>query len=394
MDDVTRAVSKQYSDYAYPKPFDDLAAATAAGNFDFGDPTLFGPMLWPERPPRATVDILVAGCGTQQAAILAYANPRSRVVGIDLSEASLGHQRYLREKHGLENLELFQGDLREAGNLGRQFDLIVSTGVLHHMADPGEGLRALKGVLRPDGAMLLMVYGAVARTGVYMIQDVCRRLGLGQHGQGVAAVRQILAALPANHAVKDYIARTPELAHDEAVVDTFLHPQDRAYTVPQLLAWLEDNGMAFQAWSQNLLYYPEALVPEPVRGWIQQLPISDQWAAVENIQGRLGMHLFIARQEGKAVAIDFSGPRFLGYRPSFQPATWVEGERTLRLREYSYSLTDAELAAVRGVDGAATISAIMDGAAFADFPREDREAFGRKTFEWLWKIGAVMFRLS
>ena len=75
MEDVTAKVARQYTDYAYPKPVDDLAASAASGGGDYSDPSLFGPMLWPEGQPRPDLDILVAGCGTQQAAMIAFGNP-------------------------------------------------------------------------------------------------------------------------------------------------------------------------------------------------------------------------------------------------------------------------------------------------------------------------------
>ena len=52
------------------------------------------------------------------------------------------------------------------------FDQIVCTGVLHHLADPDVGLSALRSVLKPDGAMQLMVYAPYGRTGIYMLQDI------------------------------------------------------------------------------------------------------------------------------------------------------------------------------------------------------------------------------
>jgi hypothetical protein len=52
-------------------------------------------------------------------------------------------------------------------------------GVLHHLPDPELGLKALRGVLEPDGAMHVMVYAAYGRGGIYMVQDYCRLLGIG-----------------------------------------------------------------------------------------------------------------------------------------------------------------------------------------------------------------------
>ena len=57
-------------------------------------------------------------------------------MAVDISQPSLDHQRYLKTKHGLHNLRLQLLPIEELSTLGRQFDLVVSTGVLHHMADP------------------------------------------------------------------------------------------------------------------------------------------------------------------------------------------------------------------------------------------------------------------
>ena len=399
MDDVTALVARQYTDYIYPKPVDDIAAAVAAGHMDFSDPSLFGPLFWPEDPPAPDLNILVAGCGAQQAAWLAFRNPHARVVGVDLSDASLAHQRYLRDRHGLANLHLYQGDLREVSDLGRTFDLIVSTGVLHHMDDPDAGLAALRGVLAPAGAMFLMVYGALGRTGVYIMQDAFRRLGLGQSAADVAEARRILAALPPDHPVQPYLRKAVELEHDTALVDTFLHPKDRAFTVPQLVDWIEGQGLAFQAWSQNQLYYPQALVEPASRGLIRRLPDREQWAVVEALLCA-GNPTFVARRAGHARAIDFTAADWLGYRPflkpgaAIDPAVQADGSGRLRLWSLSFDLAPPMMALVRRIDGEATIGAILTDPAFSGMPPAEREAFGRAAFEHLWKIGAAMFTLG
>ncbi len=56
-------------------------------------------------PYREDLDILVAGCGTSQAAKHAIRQPVARVVGIDVSETGLAHTRKLKDKYGLANLE-------------------------------------------------------------------------------------------------------------------------------------------------------------------------------------------------------------------------------------------------------------------------------------------------
>jgi SAM-dependent methyltransferase len=55
-------------------------------------------LLWPTEAPRADREILVAGCGTSQAAIHALREPDARVTAIDISETSLRYTRDLQQK--------------------------------------------------------------------------------------------------------------------------------------------------------------------------------------------------------------------------------------------------------------------------------------------------------
>ncbi|MFT5172264.1 MAG: hypothetical protein ACI8W7_000428, partial [Gammaproteobacteria bacterium] len=84
------------------------------------------------------------------------------------------------QKHCLTNLNLRYLNILDVEELGEEFDLIVSSGVLHHLPDPGAGLRKLKAVLLPHGVMSIAVYGWYRRIGVYMMQDAFRLLGIQQ----------------------------------------------------------------------------------------------------------------------------------------------------------------------------------------------------------------------
>jgi SAM-dependent methyltransferase len=114
----------------YPEPILDIGR-WLIGNWQWFDPSHAHRLFWPDRDYRPDMDILVAGCGTNQAAVLAYTNPGARVVAIDVSGPSLEHHRYLKERYGMKNLHLHRLPIEEVGTLGQQFDLIVSTGVLH-----------------------------------------------------------------------------------------------------------------------------------------------------------------------------------------------------------------------------------------------------------------------
>ena len=183
---------------------------------------------WPDRAYRADMTVLVAGCGTSQAAKHALRQPASQVVGIDVSETSIRHTEALKRKYGLGNLEVHQLPVERVSELGLRFDKIVCTGVLHHLPDPVAGLAALREVLEPGGALHLMVYAAYGRAGVYMLQEYCRRLGIGHTDKEIRDLAVTLTALPREHPLARLLGESPDFQRPDALADALLNPQDRA----------------------------------------------------------------------------------------------------------------------------------------------------------------------
>ncbi len=196
---VAERVSDFYERYPYPPPRDDLAAYRLL--WDSHRRRAESHLFWPGQPYREDRSILVAGCGTTQAAHYALRWPDARVTGIDVSAQSLAFTQGLKRTYGLDNLELRQLPIDRVAELEREFDYVVCTGVLHHLADPDGGLLALRSVLAQNGALNLMVYAPYGRSGVYMLQDYCRRIGVGSSERDVAELAASLKALPPDHPI-------------------------------------------------------------------------------------------------------------------------------------------------------------------------------------------------
>jgi SAM-dependent methyltransferase len=170
------------------------------------------------------------------------------VVGVDISQPSLDHQQYLKDKHGLWNLELHRLPVEQVSTPGLDFDLIVSTGVLDHLADPLVGMKALGGCLRLDGAMGLTLYARYGRTGVEVLQSIFRDMGLRQDAASVQIVNEAISVLPATHPLRTYFKAEGdwELQFDAAVVDTFLHSRDRSYDAGGCIDLVTSARLVFQ----------------------------------------------------------------------------------------------------------------------------------------------------
>ena len=280
----------------------------------------------PSAAYREDLDVLVAGCGTFQSAKHAVCHPGARVTGIDVSAASLAHTDALKRKYSLTSLDTHLLPIEEVASLGRQFDLIVSTGVLHHLADPDFGLRALRSVLKPDGAMHLMVYAPYGRIGLSMLQDYCRRLGSGTSDQDVQTLVNALSALPPRHPLNLVLAEFKDFKNADALADPLLNPRERSYSVPELFDFVERNGLAFGRWYKQAPYLPEfgAVAAAPHAERLAGLARREQYAAVELWRGTMATHTFIAygdEAQRDTQSIHFSDERWPFFVPIRLPHT-------------------------------------------------------------------------
>jgi SAM-dependent methyltransferase len=330
--DPADAVRAFYEGHPYPAPI---------GNLDRHRDLYRNPdrrralslLLWPTEEPRANREILVAGCGTSQAAIHALREPDAHVTAIDISETSLRYTRNLQRKYRLRNLDLHRLAIEEVGELGQTFDQIVCTGVLHHLADPDVGLRALRNVLAANGAMQLMVYAAYGRAGIYMMQEYCRLLGVGISETELHDLGATIGALSPEHPIAGVVKRAKDFRNPDALADALLHPQDRAYTVPQLYAWLERCGLSFGRWFEQAPYLPQcgAIARTPHAARLLSLSPPRQHAAVELLRGTMAKHNFITYRDdrlGDNQPITFDGDAWCGWVPLRLPWALCIRDRT------------------------------------------------------------------
>jgi len=204
--------------------------------------------------------------------------------------------------------------------------------VLHHLADPDGGLGALRAVLAPGGSMHLMVYAPYGRTGVYMVQELCRRLDIRATAGEIPDLVRALAALPAAHPLAALLRTAPDFRDPAALADALLHPQDRAYSVPQLFDFLARGGFSFVRWLKQAPYSARcgvlARLPQSAR--LAGLPAGEQFAAAELFRGTMIRHsAIVARDDDQEAAapVSFSGETWKEFVPIPLADTIVVRER-------------------------------------------------------------------
>ncbi len=398
---IAGQVSAFYEHHPYPPPVDDLQAYRQL--WDDRRRRADSHLFWPAEPYRDDRSILVAGCGTTQAAHYALRWPRARVIGIDVSAKRVAFTQALKRKHALANLEVRQLAVERAAELRQTFDHVVCTGVLHHLPDPDAGLRALRDILAPTGALNVMVYAPYGRAGVYMLQDYCRRLGIGTTAPEIRDLAASLKALPPDHPIASLLRNAPDFADKAGLADALLHPQDRAYSVPQLLDFLDGAGLVFGRWVRQAPYLPWCGAPAttPHQSRLVGLTAEAQYAAIELFRGTMVRHGAVAYRKDRpaqGASVDFEGNAWLGYAPIRLPDTLAVRERlppgaaaVLINRNHTY--TDLYLPVdarqerlLAAIDGDRTIAEI--GGVRGD------QGLARAFFQQLWRWDQVVFDTS
>lgn len=306
--DVADEVRDFYERYPYPPPVEHLAnyqrhwQERQRRRADFH-------LFWPARPYQEDFSILIAGCGTSQAAKHALRWPAAHVTAIDCSHTSVHCTEALKEKYNLQNLEVYQLDLERVGELGMTFDQIICTGVLHHLADPDTGLNALRDVLKRDGGMHLMVYAPYGRAGIYMLQEFARRISIRAADAEIRDLLTALRALPSGHPLQNLLSQAPDFRNQSALADALLHPQDRAYSVPELFKFIEKAGLSFGRWLRQAPYSIHtgvvAAIPQAAR--MALLSPFEQYAAIELFRGTMVRHSVIAYHSDSEACTQQSG---------------------------------------------------------------------------------------
>ena len=302
MSDATDAqLAAQYEAFPYPRrdPRDEARRLIVGspGHLREIDYWIYGARRPASRPLRA----LFAGGGTGDGTLMlaqqmTTAARAGSVTWLDRSAASLRIAQARAAARGLTNIVWESRSLLDLPGSGLgPFDYIDCCGVLHHLPDPAEGLRALTSVLAPDGGLGLMVYAPHGRTGVYMVQDALRLLA--PPGEAPPArldvARRVMRHLPEtawlrqNRFLDDHVN-----GGDAGLYDLLLNPRDRAFSVTQFAALLAGAGLRVACWVEPLRYDPMFWLPDPkLRARVEALDATGRAALAEALAGNINAHI-------------------------------------------------------------------------------------------------------
>jgi hypothetical protein len=212
-----------------------------------------------------------------------------------------------------------------------------------------------------------------------------------QTAEGISLVRSTIQRLPPRHPGRWYYDNSFEMKFDAAIVDTFLHPQDTAYSVQEVLDFVQGNGLKFQGWLDSGIYNQDW------EGLDRNISDRDRWAIIEAFSGRMTTHCFIAssRERDRRSLLNFEGDRWLDYYPQrhpdlspskFDPAKCVRGNN-------EFMTSPFENIFIAEANGLRTITEILKHKIFAKMTKEQRHTLAQNFYKRMWRLGHIFFSM-
>jgi hypothetical protein len=243
--------------------------------------------------------------------------------------------------------------------------------------------------------------------GIYMLQEFCRRLGIEANDEGIRDLVAALQLLPLTHPLQNLLREAPDFRNPAALADALLHPQDRAYSVPQLFEFLENGGMTFGRWINQAAYESCCGVMEkiPQASRLAALSKAEQYAAAELFRGTMLTHSVVAYRNdgpGGLQRPDFSGEDCYRYVPIRRADTICIQEnlphgaaavlinQSHTFKDLVLILNAAEKKLFDGIDGNASVGNIISKNSDSPLPTDSSCRF----FERLWHWDQVVFYQS
>ena len=183
--------------------------------------------------------ILDLGCGTGQMSLY-LARGRRVVIGADLTRTSLELAAEAAQRFELSRVLFVETDLHCPGLREGSFDVVYSSGVLHHTRDPRESFARVAQLARPGGWIILGLYNVFARIPLRL-----RRLFARLTGYRV---------IPFDPVLRDRMNEPARLL--AWLRDQYHHPEEHRHTLSEVQSWFRANNIEY------VRAYPSALIGE------------------------------------------------------------------------------------------------------------------------------------
>ena len=223
------------------------------------------------------IEVLIAGSGTGKHPIeVSQQISNTNVLGVDLSRSSIAYAQRKTIELNLKNLKFIQANILDLKQMQKQFDLIESVGVLHHMDDPMKGWKVLTDILKPNGYMKIGLYSELARKSVVDTISFIEEKGYEAKLDDIRRCRDDIYHLDPTHSMWN-LANYIDFYSVSGTRDLIFNIQEHRFTIPKIKAAVQTLGLKFLGFSfrdKNIVHkylemFPEDLQAQDLQNWHQ-----------------------------------------------------------------------------------------------------------------------------
>ena len=173
--------------------------------------------------------ILEAGCGTGYTThVIANVRRDIQITGTDFSKGSLEFATNFSKESNYQNIKFQWMDLRNIDLSEKDFDMLICSGVLHHIENPRPIFKNLCKLVKKNGTVIIGLYHPWGRLSTHVRQKIFKITG----GKG----RWI-----------DTRIRTEDWTEERKITwyrDQYEHPHEEDYSHKTLKKWFEEEGIS------------------------------------------------------------------------------------------------------------------------------------------------------
>ena len=290
MDEITQSIRELYEEFPYPAGAPAIRVAS--------DARLLMSYGSNPRTQEGPIKVLDAGCGRGVGLIAnAITQPDVEFYGIDINRIAIAEIKDKVNTLGLDNVTVREVNLMTLEGLDIPeggFDVIFSSGVLHHLSDPVQGLEKLRSVLAPHGVISLMVYATFGRQPLYRLIEATKLLipDTASTRERIPHTRQLADFFndgPFKGTPWEFVAQS----NDTEFVDLCLNPNETSYSVESMWNLLTEADMHFLRWAVPSQWSIDQLPEGELRTRAQALSEYDQYRVIEQATWNRSLELIV-----------------------------------------------------------------------------------------------------
>ena len=257
-------------------------------------------LIFPNQAFKKNYNVLIVGCGYNEAIFHSLRNPKFKFTAIDISSSVIDSNLNQIKDYNIKNLKIHNIDLLDFDD--NEFDIIIIMDFISYHENPVQVMSHISSLLSDNGVILANVLSSFYFQQVNIIRDVLLNLGYSYDSdddinEAFDFVKKLDNLHPSRIALLDIVKGQ---ADPNCFIDIrdftirYLNDSVHYFSVNELFDLFKISNVFFQGWYSNSLYYPSAnfrkgFMPSFVDK-LKSKSLTDQWNNVCNITSPYNGH--------------------------------------------------------------------------------------------------------